>query len=192
MLAVLRAAGARRVVDLGCGDGKLLQRLLAEPSFEQVTGADVSPRALTVAEKRLRVDRMPAARRERLRLLQSSVLMRDDRLSGHDAATLVEVLEHVDESRLGDLERAVLGQLRPSTLVVTTPNVEHNVRFEGLEPGEHRHADHRFEWTREQFRGWASSAAGKHGYDVRFLPVGDDDPEVGPPTQMAVLTRQDA
>ena len=188
VLAVLRAARARRVVDLGCGDGKLLERLVREPSFEQVTGADASPRALQVAERRLRLDRLPDSRRAQVRLLQSSVLMRDERLAGHDAAVLMEVVEHVDEPRLADLERAVLGHLRPSTLVVTTPNAEHDVRFEGLAPGELRHADHRFEWTREQFQQWAGRAASSYGYAVRFLPVGDDDPDVGPPTQMAVLT----
>ena len=192
VLAVLREVGARRVLDLGCGDGRLLQRLVADPAFEQVTGADVSARALAVAERRLGLDRLPDARREQVRLLQSSAVHRDVRLTGYDAVTLVEVVEHVDPGRLADLARAVLGHARPSTVVVTTPNVEHNVRFEGLAPGELRHADHRFEWTRQQFQEWARQAASSYGYDVTFRPVGDDDADVGPPTQMAVLSRRAA
>ncbi len=72
-------------------------------------------------------------------------------------------------------------------MCVTTPNVEYNVRWESLPAGKVRHGDHRFEWTREEFRGWARTVAERHGYAVEFLPVGPDDPEVGPPTQMAVF-----
>jgi hypothetical protein len=77
-------------------------------------------------------------------------------------------------------------------VIVTTPNAEYNVRFETLPPGATRHRDHRFEWTRPQFRDWAGRAAAAYGYDVRYLPVGPDDPQVGSPTQMAVLTRRAA
>ena len=74
-------------------------------------------------------------------------------------------------------------------MVVTTPNAEHNVRYDSLPAGTLRHPDHRFEWTRAQFRGWADAAAATYGYAVRYLPVGADDPQVGPPTQMAVFRR---
>lgn len=189
-LAVLRAAGARRVADLGCGQGELLAGLLADPAFAEVTGTDVSARALQAAARHLQLDRMPPQQRERLRLFQSSLIYRDARLAGLDAAVLLEVIEHVDPPRLAALERAVFGEGAPATVVVTTPNVEHNVRFEGLAPGELRHRDHRFEWTRAQFQDWAKRVAQRYGYGVHFLPVGGDDPEVGPPTQLAVFSRQ--
>jgi 3' terminal RNA ribose 2'-O-methyltransferase Hen1 len=124
-----------------------------------------------------------------VRLLHSSLVYADERLAGLDAAVLMEVVEHVDPPRLPALERAVLGEARPATVVVTTPNAEHNVRFEGLPAGAFRHRDHRFEWTRAEFRAWAERVAGTWGYTVRYLPVGPDDPEVGPPTQLAVFTR---
>ena len=132
---------------------------------------------------------MPQHRRERISLLQSSVTYRDARLRGYDAAVLMEVVEHVDPPRLAALGDAVFGEARPRVVIVTTPNVEHNVRYDGLVPGVLRHADHRFEWNRAEFAGWAAAVAGAYGYDVRYLPVGVDDPEVGPPTQMAVFTR---
>ncbi|MDP9398162.1 MAG: hypothetical protein M3P96_10240 [Actinomycetota bacterium] len=139
--------------------------------------------------RRLRLERMPERQRERLRLFQSSLTYRDERLAGLDAAVLMEVIEHVDPPRLAALERVLFGEAAPVTIVVTTPNVEHNVRFEGLASGAFRHRDHRFEWTRTEFQEWAGRVAGQWAYEVRFLPVGADDPEVGPPTQMAVFRR---
>jgi SAM-dependent methyltransferase len=192
VLAALRTAGAASVVDLGCGSGVLLRALLADPAFTRVLGVDVSYRALQVAASRLRLDRLPPRQRERIDLAQSSLTYRDARLAGFDAAVLMEVIEHVDEPRLGALEHGVFGHARPGTVVVTTPNVEYNVRWPSLPAGRARHPDHRFEWTRSQFRDWAARVADHYGYAVRSEPVGPDDPEVGPPTQMAVFTRTDS
>lgn len=189
VVAALKAEHARTVVDLGCGEGALLRELLADVAFSKVVGADVSHRALAVAARRLRLDRLPDRVRERVDLLQSSATYRDDRLAGFDAVVLMEVIEHVDLPRLPALVRSVFAHARPTSVVVTTPNVEHNVRYETLPQGSLRHGDHRFEWTRAEFRTWASDVASSYGYGVRFLPVGDDDPEVGPPTQMAVFRR---
>jgi 3' terminal RNA ribose 2'-O-methyltransferase Hen1 len=192
VLAILRAAGARRVADLGCGEGALTAQLLADRQFTEVIAADVSSRALEVAERRLRLDRMPDRQRSRLRLIQSSLTYRDQRLAGLDALVLVEVVEHVDPSRLGALERTVFGAAAAGLVVVTTPNAEYNVRYDFLAPGAMRHRDHRFEWTRAEFTSWAGRVAAEHGYQVAFHPVGDDDPEVGPPTQLAVFSAASA
>jgi len=189
VLAVLRSSGAKRVVDLGCGEGALLRVLLADPAFTEILGVDVSHRALELATKRLRLERMSDHQRDRVHMLQSSLTYRDDRLTGYDAIVLMEVIEHVDPPRLIALERTLFAHARPATIVVTTPNVEHNVRFEDLPAGSMRHRDHRFEWTRSEFAAWADAAAAANGYSVRYLPVGADDPDVGPPTQMAVFTR---
>jgi 3' terminal RNA ribose 2'-O-methyltransferase Hen1 len=150
---------------------------------------DVSAAALAVAGRRLHLDTMTPRQRERVELLQGSLTYRDRRLEGYDAAVLMEVVEHLDPDRLGALERSVFGSARPATVILTTPNVEYNVRFEGLAAGSLRHRDHRFEWTREELRAWAGGVAGRTGYEVRFLPVGQDDPDVGAPTQMAVFSR---
>jgi 3' terminal RNA ribose 2'-O-methyltransferase Hen1 len=189
VVAALHAEGASSVVDAGCGEGALLRELVPDPAYSKVLGVDVSHRALESATRRLHLDRMPDSQRARLDLVQSSLTYRDDRLTGYDAIVLMEVIEHVDPPRLGALARNVFGHAHPSTVVVTTPNAEHNVRYEFLPAGQMRHRDHRFEWTREQFRAWADETAVAHGYTVRFLPVGGDDPEVGPPTQMAVFRR---
>ncbi|MFJ8013238.1 3' terminal RNA ribose 2'-O-methyltransferase Hen1 [Streptomyces sp. NPDC096339] len=191
ILAALRAAGAARVLDLGCGQGQLVQALLKEVSFTEIVGMDVSVRALNLAAKRLRLERMGERQSSRVTLMQGSLAYTDKRLAGYDAAVLSEVIEHLDPERLPALEYAVFGSARPRTVLVTTPNVEYNVRWETLPAGQVRHGDHRFEWTREEFRAWADGVANRHGYGVEFVAVGDDDPEVGPPTQMAVFTQTD-
>jgi 3' terminal RNA ribose 2'-O-methyltransferase Hen1 len=186
---VLSGSASARVADLGCGEGRLVAMLLREPSVVRVLGVDVSHRALERTAQRLHLDTMADRQRDRVDLLQSSLTYADARLAGLDAAVLMEVIEHVDPPRLGALEQTVFGAARPGTVVVTTPNAEHNVRFPDLRPGAMRHPDHRFEWTRPQFRDWAAGVAGRCGYQVRFLPIGADDPEVGPPSQLAVFTR---
>jgi 3' terminal RNA ribose 2'-O-methyltransferase Hen1 len=186
--AALRASGASRVVDLGCGEGRLLRLLLQERAFDEILGMDVSIRSLEIARERLNLDRMPAKQRERIRLIHGSLMYRDRRIAGYDAAAVVEVIEHLDPPRLRAFERVVFEFARPGTVVVTTPNREYNAKFEGLAAGEFRHRDHRFEWTREEFRVWSEAVANRFGYTVRFLPVGPEDEQLGAPTQMGVFT----
>ncbi|WP_077801244.1 3' terminal RNA ribose 2'-O-methyltransferase Hen1 [Streptomyces sp. JHA26] len=188
ILTALRDHSAARVLDLGCGEGHLVRELLKDPRFTEIVGTDVSARALTIASRRLKLDRMGERQAARVQLFQGSLAYTDKRLKGYDAAVLSEVIEHLDLPRLPALEYAVFGAARPRTVVVTTPNVEYNVRWETLPAGHVRHRDHRFEWTREEFRTWAHTVAERHGYGVELRPVGPDDPEVGPPTQMAVFT----
>ncbi|MYU65598.1 3' terminal RNA ribose 2'-O-methyltransferase Hen1, partial [Streptomyces sp. SID69] len=188
ILTALRARGAARVLDLGCGQGQLVQELLKDVRFTEIVGVDVSVRALTIAARRLGLDRMGERQASRVQLTQGSLAYTDQRLKGYDAAVLSEVIEHLDLPRLPALEYAVFGHARPRTVVVTTPNVEYNVRWETLPAGHVRHGDHRFEWTRAEFRAWAAEVAERHAYEVEFAPVGPDDPEVGPPTQLALFT----
>jgi 3' terminal RNA ribose 2'-O-methyltransferase Hen1 len=191
VVAALRQAEARTVIDLGCGEGKLMKRLIEERAFAKIVGADVSVRSLEIARERLRLDELPEKQRSRIDLFQASVVYRDARFAGFDAAALVEVIEHVDPPRLGALARTVFGHARPRTVIVTTPNAEHNARF-ALPPGAFRHQDHRFEWTRAEFHAWADGVAAQHGYTVEHRPIGEMDETLGAPTQMAVFTRADA
>jgi 3' terminal RNA ribose 2'-O-methyltransferase Hen1 len=191
VLGAIRESGARSVGDLGCGDGALTRHLLSESGIDRIVAADVSARALAVAQRRLHLDRLPEARRARITLIQSALTYRDERLKGLDAAVLMEVIEHVNADRLPALERTVFGFACPGTVIVTTPNREHNAVY-GMAPGAVRHPDHRWEWDREQFRGWADATAGAYGYDVRVTGIGPDDPAHGPPTQLAVFTRRAA
>ena len=187
VVATLKNSGARRVLDLGCGEGRLLRSLLQDRSFEEIVGVDVSVSALKRARLRLHVDRLPPMQRSRLELFQGSLIYRDKRLAGYDAAAVVEVVEHFDPPRLAAFERVLFGFARPGTVVLTTPNAEYNANFEALPAGEFRHKDHRFEWSRDEFRAWSNGVAERFGYRVDFLPVGRVDEALGPPTQMAVF-----
>jgi len=189
VLDVLKESGAQSVIDLGCGPGQFLRVLIDEPSFTRVAGTDVSSRALAQAARRLRLDRMGDRQRERLTLFQGALTYEDDRFAGYDAAVLMEVVEHVDPPRLAALERVVLGAARPGVVVVTTPNVEYNVLYEGLTGS--RHADHRFEWTRAEFTAWAERVAAAYGYVATVGGIGDLDETHGQPTQLAVLRRSE-
>jgi 3' terminal RNA ribose 2'-O-methyltransferase Hen1 len=189
VLAVLKNSGAQRVLDLGCGEGRLLALLLAEKSFTYITGMDVSYRALEIARDRLHLEQMNPKQKERIQLIHGSLTYRDARLSGYDAAAVVEVIEHLDSSRLAAFERVLFEFAKPKLVVVTTPNLEYNVKFETLPAGKLRHKDHRFEWTRAEFQKWANRVADRFGYRMRFLPIGPEDPSVGAPTQMGVFTQ---
>ena len=185
----LKQHQAKRVIDLGCGEGKLLRSLVKDKSFEQLIGVDVSYRALEIAKDRLRLDQLPIHQQGRVQLMQGSLMYRDDRLRGYDAATIVEVIEHLDSDRLAAFERVVFEFAQPQTVIVTTPNIEYNVRFEGLPAGKLRHRDHRFEWTRQEFQTWATGVAARFRYTVTFAGIGSEDAEVGAPTQMGIFKR---
>jgi 3' terminal RNA ribose 2'-O-methyltransferase Hen1 len=189
VLGALRSSGATSVLDLGCGEGRLLQLLLDERVFTRIVGMDVSHRSLEIASERLKLDRLPPKQRERIELIHGSLLYRDQRLAGFDAAAVVEVIEHLDPPRLAAFERVAFEFARPGTVLITTPNAEYNVRWPSLPAGRFRHRDHRFEWTRAEFEAWSRATADRFGYSVRFAPVGPVDGEVGPPTQMGIFTR---
>ena len=184
----LKQSGAASVIDLGCGDGKLLRLLLKEKQFTRIAGTDVSYSELEKSQDKLHWNEMPERQRERLSLFQSSLTYRDKRFSGFDAAAVVEVIEHLDPNRLPALEKSLFTYAKPQTIVLTTPNREYNVRYENLSAGKVRHSDHRFEWTRSEFEAWAERVARENNYTVAFFPVGEEEENIGAPSQMAVFT----
>lgn len=183
----LKNLGAKRVLDLGCGEGKLIGRLVKDKQFEEITGVEVSSVSLQRAGERL--EKLPGRARDKVTLLQGALVYRDARLKGYDAAALVEVIEHIEPDRLAHMERAVFGDANPRAVIVTTPNADYNVLFPSLPAGQFRHADHRFEWTRAEFDAWCSRVAATYGYQVHTEPLGDVDETHGAPSQMGVFTR---
>ena len=194
VLGVITASGARSVLDLGCGSGKLLTELVKEPGLQQIVGLDVSHRALEGAARRLHLDSMAPRQRERVQLLHGSLTYRDSRLRGFDAAAVVEVIEHLDPPRIVAFEKVLFGHARPETVILTTPNAEYNALLAGLPAGSFRHGDHRFEWTRPQLRAWAEGVAARYGYRAELSGIGPQGTgpggaDVGCPSQLAVFRR---
>jgi 3' terminal RNA ribose 2'-O-methyltransferase Hen1 len=181
----VRDSGATSVIDLGCGDGKLLRELMKQPQLTRIVGMDVALRSLDYARERLHLDELSPTFRDRTQLIHGSLVYRDRRLQGFDVATVVEVVEHLDAARLSAFERVLFEQAHSKTILLTTPNAEFNVRFDSLPAGQFRHPDHRFEWTRTEFETWATGIAARYAYTVSFTGIGDLDPVLGQPTQMA-------
>jgi len=188
VLDVLEARGAASVIDLGCGEGKLLRALLRKARYTRILGVDVSPVALERAAERLRLAEMTPRQRGRIDIVQGALTYRDARFAGFDAACAIEVIEHMELDRLEAFARVVFGAARPPVVIVTTPNVEYNAAF-GLKPGQRRHSDHRFEWTRAEFEAWADDIAERFGYAIEIHGIGLEREGRGQPTQMGVFSR---
>jgi small RNA 2'-O-methyltransferase len=176
--------GTDLLLDLGCGSGALIERLLLETGVRRVIGVDNSPLALYAARRRLDTPQ----NRGRWTLREASITDAQSDLSAIDAVALVETIEHLNPSHLSRLERAVFA-LRSTLVVITTPNREYNHLY-GLRPGEYRHPHHRFEWDRRRFEGWATGVAARNGYHVQFEGIGPAHAWHGTPTQMAVFRRR--
>ena len=186
----LKDHGVSSVLDLGCGEGKLMRRLIKERGIRRIVGVDPSVRTLEKAKRRLYLDRAGEAMTDRVSLQFGSLTYGDRRWKGFDAATLVEVIEHIEPHRLSALSLSVFGDARPGLVIVTTPNREYNALFEGMEDGQLRHPDHRFEWTREEFAAWGDAVASDYGYQVTYAPLGPINDRHGGPSQMAVFKRE--
>jgi 3' terminal RNA ribose 2'-O-methyltransferase Hen1 len=189
VVAALKNCQAKSVIDLGCGEGRLLKLLVNERQFTNIAGMDVSHQALRRAGAGLKLEHAGERFRERISLFQGSLTYKDSRLSGYDAACAIEVIEHLDPPRLTAFERVLFEFTKPPVVIITTPNREYNVNYTALHADELRHGDHRFEWTRAEFRNWANETAETYDYTVHFSDIGDADGEYGAPTQMGVFTR---
>ena len=180
-------SGVNRVLDLGCGEGKLIRLLLKNKQFTEIVGIDVSYSELLKAQERLHYNEMPPKQKERIKLFQGSLTYRDKRLEGYDAAAVIEVIEHLDLNRLTAFERVLFEFAKPKVIILTTPNKEYNVMWEKMDADAVRHTDHRFEWTRNEFKEWTKYISEKYNYKVDILPVGEELENIGSPSQMAIF-----
>jgi 3' terminal RNA ribose 2'-O-methyltransferase Hen1 len=188
VVAALKSHGVKRVIDIGCGEGKLLSLLVKERQFTNITGVDVSHAVLERASEKLKLERAGDSMRDRIQLFQGSLTYKDSRFSGYDAACVIEVIEHLDVPRLAAFERVLFEFAKPPVVVLTTPNKEYNTNYGLIYEDDLRHGDHRFEWTRAEFRDWANQTAERFGYAVLFSEIGETDETHGAPTQMGVFT----
>ncbi len=181
--AVVRQSGAARVLDLGCGDGDLFVRLVADADHEEVVGLDICRAALERLRRRLAEGAPPTCR---IDLREASMLAPPADLEGFDCAVLVETIEHLDPAQLSKLEQALFHGIRPRMAVITTPNADFNPLL-GVPPHRRRHPGHRFEWGRAKFRGWCARTAEAAGYTVTVVDIAGHHPKLGGASQMGVF-----
>ena len=181
-------SGASSVIDMGCGEGRLTRMLIREKQLRKVAATDVSFDTLEWAKQKLKIDRLHETVQDKLTLFQSSLTYRDKRFEGYDCACVVEVIEHMDLNRIDAFARVLFGLSKPRTVILTTPNIEYNVNYENMRENSLRHGDHRFEWSRKQFKDWAESVCDKYSYSVVIKEIGDNEEETGTPTLMGVFT----
>jgi len=175
----IRGSGARTVLDLGCGQGWLMERLAADTEIEYVLGVDCDDEVLAGAS-----GRMPPPHRNRIGFEHTLFTWRCPAFTGYDAAVALEVIEHLEPAQLDAFADVLFDFARPPIAVLTTPNVEYNQLF-GLENGEYRLAEHKFEWTRSEFEAWSRDVAERYGYVFEVTPVGPEHLVRGAPTQLA-------
>jgi len=182
------ASGAASVIDMGCGEGNLTKLLIREKQLSKVTAFDVSFTALERCKAKLKIENLHETLQNKLTLFQGSLIYRDKRFEGYDCACVVEVIEHLDESRLTAFSRVLFEFTKPKTVIITTPNVEYNAVYENMKDDQLRHGDHRFEWTRAQFEEWVCGISKTYGYTAKLKTVGETHEIYGSPTQMGVFT----
>lgn len=191
VLSKIYDSGAKSVLDLGCGEGKLLKDLIKDKSIEKIAGMDVSIRSLEIAHKRIGLDALPSRIKDKISLFHGSLMYKDKRFAGFDAAIVMEVVEHLDPPRMAAFEKVLFRHAKPKTIILTTPNREYNAMWDNLPEGAMRHSDHRFEWTRNEFREWADTLAEQYNYSIAYYTIGPQSLSFGSPTQMGVFKRAD-
>ncbi|MFN8672328.1 MAG: 3' terminal RNA ribose 2'-O-methyltransferase Hen1 [Candidatus Sericytochromatia bacterium] len=177
------------VVDIGCGEGMLLKLLKSKKRFEKICGTDVMYQNLLIAKDKLDLEETTTHRADRIKLFQSSILYKDERLKEYETVCLIEVIEHIEEDRLDSLEEILFGYLNPKYAIISTPNAEYNAVYMPENPTNFRHDDHRFEWNRDQFRQWVNKICEKFSYSAEFFDIGDVHEKLGTPTQAVIFKR---
>ncbi|XP_032380889.1 small RNA 2'-O-methyltransferase isoform X2 [Etheostoma spectabile] len=185
----------KKVVDLGCSECNLLQKLKFHREIELLVGVDIN--GANIKKKMHGLAPMstdylqPSFDQLRIELYQGSVTQEDARLRGFDLVTSIELIEHLPLADVERFSKVVFGYMTPVAVIVSTPNFEFNHLFH--QPAGFRHSDHKFEWTRAEFKSWALKVCLEYGYAVEFTGVGQAPPgqqeRVGFCSQIGVFRR---
>ncbi|XP_044055465.1 small RNA 2'-O-methyltransferase isoform X2 [Siniperca chuatsi] len=185
----------QKVVDLGCSECSLLKKLKFHREIELLVGVDINGAQLKRKMHGLAPIStyylQPTYDQLRIELYQGSVTQKDVRLRGFDLVTSIELIEHLTLADVDRFSEVVFGYMTPVAVIVSTPNSEFNPLFPGLSG--FRHSDHKFEWTRAEFKSWALKVCLEYGYEVEFTGVGQAPPgqqeRVGFCSQIGVFHR---
>ncbi|TDL78499.1 3' terminal RNA ribose 2'-O-methyltransferase Hen1 [Peribacillus frigoritolerans] len=178
----------RSIVDFGSGEGKLSVRLGFADGVKEIMAVEPSQSATLKAIERF--DKVKNKEKFVVpETIWGSLFYYDERLKGKDVMILCEVIEHIDEFRLPKVLDTILHDYQPNALIITTPNREYNEIYDMED--HFRHNDHRFEWTRAEFRHWCEERNHRKIYDLQFEGIGEEHDRHGFPTQMCVFVRKE-
>jgi len=206
VMELLVEAGATSVIDLGCNSCKLLRLLKGLlPNVTYLAGLDMDKYILDDSSKMLRPLPGDWLMRRTLPLTiellhgscgeaEAAQAFKTVRNLHVDAVTSVELIEHLDPGTIATFPATVLGVLQPKVWIVTTPNSDFNELFPNF-TGPFRHWDHRFEWSRKEFKVWANQVAEDFPeYSVTFHGAGFWEAtreSHGPASQVVVFTKKE-
>ncbi|WP_141431100.1 3' terminal RNA ribose 2'-O-methyltransferase Hen1 [Bacillus sp. 03113] len=176
------------IVDFGSGEGKLSVRLSNIPDVKEVLAVEPSETAQLRAIQRFEKASYNQTHVSPTPIL-GSLFYYDERLLNKDVMILCEVIEHIDEYRLPNIMKTIFREYQPKTLIVTTPNREYNEVYAMDEIV--RHSDHRFEWTRQEFKSKCETWIKNVLYSMEFEGIGLEHEEYGHPTQMCTFVRKE-
>lgn len=189
----------KTIADLGCNECKFMKYFRnGDLEVDALIGVDVDEAVLTNVAMQLKPLPShylnPKSHPFEIELFAGSITDKDQRLYKVDAVCAIELIEHLHPDELLAFPKTVFGFMQPRVAIITTPNKEYNVIFKDFDDDTFRHPDHKFEWTREEFKRWANGVISEYPeYEVEFDGVGYPDlrpnPE-GPCSQIAVFRRK--
>lgn len=206
LLEMEREEGLHSLLDLGCNNCRFLTLAKELPYLSHLAGVDLDPEVLANVVERHRLRPLaadflggPHARSTplSLQLVLGSVCdsAAAEAWQGVEAVTALELIEHLHPEDIGQFSHTVFGVIEPKLVILSTPNSDFNPLFPNWEEGTLRHWDHKFEWSREEFREWVSNVVGLYPqYDVEFNGVGfweDFEYSNGPASQFAIFRRNE-
>ncbi|EDW90837.2 small RNA 2'-O-methyltransferase [Drosophila yakuba] len=191
-----------KVVEFGCAEMRFFQLMRRIETIEHIGLVDIdepllmrnvtSVNPLVSDYIRRRVSPL------NVQILHGSVADSSEELRDTDAVVALELIEHVYDDVLAKIPVNIFGFMQPKLVVFSTPNSDFNViftRFNPLLPNGFRHEDHKFEWTREEFKNWCLGIVEKYpNYMFSLTGVGNPPKEyesVGHVSQIAIFVRKD-
>lgn len=155
VLSILRAESVLEVLDLGCGDGQLIEMLVPESRLKTIVGIDPSIEAIKLADSLVSDGRVT--------FLHGDVDSLKQKFQHTSAVVMTEVIEHLEPEILASTSHRLFGWLKPDLVILTTPHAPSHMRL----PAARLHElGHWFEWDKSEFEAWSTGIATKYGYSV--------------------------
>ncbi|XP_076258447.1 hen1 methyltransferase isoform X2 [Rhynchophorus ferrugineus] len=186
----------KKLVDFGCAEFGLFI-FLKDLNLNEIMFVDINENLLD--ENICRVQPLLGDHLKRryspleVTVFKGSVSDPDYRLHKTDVVTAIELIEHLYPDTLDAFCYNIFSYIQAKLIIITTPNADFNVVFKKVNM--FRHPDHKFEWTRNQFKDWCQNITERfQDYRVEINGIGEYFEETkmfGCCSQMALFIRKD-